>query len=135
MTVCKSNKKRHQEFPYDNDTKMFKLEVAIHTIFYRAGIHGKVVHFKLKNNGHWKRSRAQMAGIVDGKIYSSNCTYLDHPSDRQPDNGFKKKEEQKARRHSEFQIPGPNTIWKTYSGELFAAFDSPGGYGTLTLTF
>ena len=135
MTVCKSNKKDHHPFPYDNDTKMFELEVAIHSIFYGGGIHGKVVHYKLKNNGHWKRSRQQMAAGCGGTVYTGNCTYLDQPIIRQPTSGFKKKEEQKAKRHSEFQIPGNNTIWKTYSGQFAASFDSPVGFGVWTLYF
>jgi hypothetical protein len=135
MTVCKSNKKDQKPFKYDNETKRFELEVAIRSIVLRSGIHGKVIHFKKKNNGNWKRSRAQMAAIIAGKIYSGDCTYLDLPSDRQPNNGFKKREEQKARIHSEFQIPGNSTIWKTYSGEVAAAFESPVGSGTLVLTF
>jgi len=135
MTVCKSNKKDHHGFKYENETKMFEVEVAIHSVFYRGGIHGKVIHFKKKANGNWKRSRAQMAAGCGGKVYSGNCTFLDQPILRKPTNGFKKREEQKAKLHSEFQIPGNNTIWKTYSGELGASFDSPVGYGVWTLYF
>lgn len=135
MTVCKSNKKDHHPFKYDNETKMFELEVAIHSIVYRTGIHGKVIHFKKKNNGHWTRSRAQMAAGCGGTVYTSNCTFLDQPILRQPGSGFKKREEQKAKLHSVEPIPGTNSIWKTYSGQFAASFDSNVGSGVWTLIF
>jgi hypothetical protein len=135
MTVCKSNKKSHHDFKYDNETKMFELEVAIHSIVFRTGIHGKVIHFKKNNNGHWRRSRAEMAAGCGGNVYTGNCTYLDQPIERQPGSGFIKREEQKAKRHNAFTSPGNNTIWKTYSGEFSASFDSRIGNAVWPLTF
>lgn len=133
-TVCKSNKKKVASAYYNNDTERYELEVAINSIGFRSGVHGKVIHFKKKNN-KWKRSRAQMTVGVGGAVYSVNCNGLANINETNPYSGYKKREELKAMRHSAYG--DYYKVWKTYTSQLGASFTTPysGQSGVLTLTF
>lgn len=135
-TVCKSNKKRKAFPTFDNDTRRFKIKVAIHSIAVRSGVHGKVVHYK-KKNGSWKRKRAEMAVSCAGTVYDGNCANSFQFTDREPNSGFRKRKQLATRRHTQAQPPSNSTIWKTYSGEVASSFDTPNTSiaGTLLLTF
>jgi hypothetical protein len=132
MTVCKSNKKSYKSpaYKYDNNTKMFELEVAIHSVGFRSSVKAKVVHYKLKNNGHWKRSREKMAAWVGGNTYGGSCASYGTVNLREPSTGFQKREEKKSVVHTSSPV-----IWKTYSGEISGSFDSPNHYSTWILYF
>ena len=133
---CKTNKKRKESAYFSNDTERYDLEVAIHSIGYRSGVHGKVVHFKLKN-GNWKRSRAKMKAGVGGGVNSnsSNCNGLANINEVKPYSGYDKREELKAMRHSTYG--DIHKVWTTYTNQLAASFTTPysGQSGVLVLTF
>ncbi len=125
---CKSNKKRKDFAVFGNER--YKLKVAINSWVIRSGAKGKVVHYESKN-GSWKRSRAEMAVFCGGKIYNNQCSETFTFSDRNPSpNGWKKRRQLKVARHE------AGVIWRTYSDELSAAFDTPSGNSaSLALTF
>jgi len=136
-TDCKSNKKTTYRYVYNNSTEMIKEKVAITSIFFRSDVHGKVVHYKLKN-GHRKRSRAIMEVNCAGTIYDGGCGYLFPFNDRFPISGFKNKRQMKTTRHSPAQFPpGNGTIYKCFTTQVAASFTTPTIFSgtTLTLTF
>jgi len=124
--ICKTNKKSKASFsPIGDNTQRFELKVAIHSIFIRSGVKGKVVHFK--NN---KRSRVEMAVAAGGMIYNGPCSFLFQFDERIPYTGFKKRKELAIRKHA------VGEVWKTYSGSVASSFNSPGNLsGSLPLTF
>lgn len=129
--TCKSNKKRNAFAEYENGTRRFKLKVAINSWLIRSGVKGKVVHYK-KNNGSWKRKRAEMAVGCGGRIYVGNCAFDNQFIDRNPSpNGFKKRKQLKVARHY------GATVWRTFSNEISSSFDTPNLSisGVLALTF
>ena len=127
---CSTNKKLKSP-PYEpaGTGRRFELKVAINSIAVRSSIKGKIVHFKLKN-GSWKRARAEMAVGVQGYVYSTACVTKGHKSKSNPQTGYKKRNQLKAK-DGEF-----GTIWKTFSGEVSGSFATPEGYGaSLPLTW
>ena len=127
---CNTNKKLKSP-PYEpaGTGRRFELKVAINSIGVRSSIKGKIVHFKLKS-GSWKRARADMAVGVQGIVYSTSCVSKGHKSKSNPQTGYKKRRQLKAK-DWEF-----GTIWKTYSGEVSGSFATPEGFGgSLPLTW
>lgn len=128
---CKTNK-NDKGFPeFENGTRRFKIKVAINSIGFYSSAKGKVVHYKSKNGG-WKRVRTEMSVSLGGKIYSNLCNYDFNFSERKPISGAgwaKRKQVRLVR-------PVWGVIWKTNTGELGAAFDTPSGMqAVLPLTF
>ena len=132
MSICKTNKKRPYTYEPPGTNRRFVFKVAIHSIGVSSSIKSKVVHFKQKNNGSWKRARAKLAVSISGPIYSTVCNYIDTRSKTDPFTGgtYKKRNELRVRSSA------CCTIWKTNNGEVIGILATPEGYGgSLPLTW
>jgi hypothetical protein len=130
MTDCKSNKRLKSPPINATSTRKFYQKVAINAIAARTSVKGKIVHYK-KQNGNWKRKRAEMAVGVSGPVYSLSCNSIGSKSKTNPNGaGYKKRKSLKVK---EWEL---GTIWKTYNGEVGTSFTASGGYsGTFMLTW
>lgn len=125
---CKTNKSDRGEFVVG--TEKFRLKVAINSFGFYGAAKGKVIHFKRKNNGNWKRVRTEMAVAVGGTIYSNSCNESFQFIARSPSSGWAKKKQVKAKRSE------AGKVYKTYTNELSSIFDTPSSaQGTVQLTF
>jgi hypothetical protein len=120
--ACITNKRRTQNF-YDGD-RAYKLKVAIHSILVRSSVKGKVVSFKQKSGGGYKRSRTQLAVSVAGTLYESGCITPTPLSKSNPTSGFKKRRQLKVRRGD------AGITYRTKYGELGSRFDTPSSNGS-----
>lgn len=125
---CKTNKNDKGEFIVG--TEKFRLKVAINSFGFYSSAKGKVIHFKRKNNGNWKRVRAEMAVAVGGTIYSNSCNESFQFVTRAPISGWAKKKQVKARRSE------AGEVYKTYTDQLSSIFDTPSStQGVVQLKF
>ncbi len=89
---CIANKRKKEEFVYASG-RMIKNKVAIRSFFVRSSAKAKVVNYRLKSNGRWRRSRTDMAVSVFGEIYNKQCGEKENVGRRNPETGFKKRGE------------------------------------------
>lgn len=125
---CKTNKSDKGDFVVG--TEKFRLKVAINSFGFHSSAKGKVIHFKRKNNGNWKRVRTEMAAAVGGTIYSNLCNESFQFVRREPANGWARRKQVKAKQ-GEW-----NKIYKTNTDQLSSLFDTPSGtQGVVQLKF
>ena len=115
-------------------SRKYKLKVAVHSIGIRSSAKGKVVSFKQKSSGGWKRSRVQIAVICGGNIYTTNCSFNFAFGIRKPSpSGFLKRKE--------LEVPyrqwgsGGQIVYKTRPNETSATFQLPSGFSANILLF
>ena len=114
---CISNKRKTKDITSPDNTRQFKLKVALNSIWIRSSAKGKVVSY-VKSGNRWKRSRAHIAAGNGGTIYDNNCSNTWNFTGRNPVNGYKKRKEMKEVRR------GYATWWKTMPGQVIATFDA-----------
>jgi hypothetical protein len=94
---CFTNSKTVQDYYNSNNTRRCKLKVKIFQIPFSAGMRSKVVSFRKKSNGHWKRSRLDVETTVQGSLYDNNCVLIaNNVSKREPASGYRTRIELKA---------------------------------------
>jgi hypothetical protein len=123
-TPCKSNKKKKETASFNNNTRRMDFKIAIHSIVIRSSVKAKAVSFK-KKNGHWKRARTKMAVGCGGTVYQGDCSSSFQFNDRNPYNDYKKRKQLKVAYRSQAQVPGNETIWKTYTNLIAGTVDAP----------
>jgi len=121
---CFTNKrKRSGRLVTPDGSRSFICKLAIHAWCIRTGVKGKIVSFKKKNNGSWKRARMKLAISIAGYIYDNGCNSIPPGSLslRNPaPNGYKNRKQLKVARHSSLQT------WKTKTGQLATSFEAQG---------
>lgn len=126
---CFSGKKTSFYYP-PGTTKRYKLKAAIHSIGIRSSAKGKIVSYKQKNSGGWRRSRTEMAVSAVGNIYTKQCNFNFSFSVRKPSpTGFKKRKQLKVMYRD--WGAGGQIVYKTKSNQMGAAFNLPNGYSAL----
>ncbi len=136
ITDCKSNKKKKESVVNGNNTRRIDLKIAITSFWVGSSVKAKAVSYK-KKNGNWKRKRTKMAVGCGGTVYEGDCNGSFQFTQRTPPTGYKMRKGLKSARRSQFQIPGVETNWKTYTGLLGGTVDAPDANvaGTVVLTF
>lgn len=89
---CYTNK--HKKLPYynSNNTRKGDIKVAVNNWFVRGEGKGKVVCYKKKSSGGWKRSRLDVEVNASGNIYNDNsCIGLTQVDLRKPPQGYLKR--------------------------------------------
>lgn len=121
---CFTNKrKRSGRLVTPDGQRSFICKLAIHAWCIRTGVKGKIVSFKKKNNGSWKRARMKLAISVGGYIYDDGCNSIPPGSFsvRNPSpTGYKKRKQLKVAKHTTSQT------WKTKTGQLAVSFEAQG---------
>jgi len=96
-----------------------KLKVAINSWWVRSGAKGKVVSYKKKSNGKFKRARMQLAVGCTSTIYDNHCIQSFTVGDRNPSPwGYKNRKSLKVARHQ------PGIIWKTENNQFGSSFEA-----------
>ena len=135
-TPCKSNKKKKESAIYSSNTRRMDLKIAINSFWAFSSVKAKAVSYK-KKNGNWKRARTKLAVGCGGTVYQGDCGNSFQFTTRKPSSGFKKRKHLKAPYRSQAQVPGVETNWKTYSGQIAGTVDAPdlNFNGTVILTW
>lgn len=119
-------KTRNAWFEPENSNRRYKIKASIHSIGFRSTAKGKVVAFKRKSSGGWKRSRAEMAVSAGGNIYTTKCFLNFSFTLRKPSpNGFAKKRSLKVLYRQ--WGSGGQIVYRTKPNEFAAAISLPNG--------
>lgn len=124
---CVTNRRRHTRLETADQSRIFKVKVAINSWLIRSGVKGKVVSFT--KGSRRKRSRTNLAVSVGGTVRDCRCGTLFTFSNRNPaPSGFKKRKSLKVARHA------VGIIWTTQWGGLSTSFEAQNIFqGGLTL--
>jgi hypothetical protein len=111
---------KNTAFFYPESYRRFKLKVAVHSIWFRSSAKGKVVSYKQKNSGGWKRDRVEMYVGAGGNIYTNDCTFNFTFNISKPTSGFERRKSLKIVYRQ--WGAGGQTIYRTKENEMHSIF-------------
>jgi hypothetical protein len=117
--ACLTNVKEKKPFDIST-TQRFKLKVSVTSIGLRSSARGKVVSFKKKSGGGWKRTRVDMAVALVGLARSNivgACDPFETFNRRNSSTGFSRKKSVKTDKYR--AIP---SIYRVQKDELSSNF-------------
>lgn len=116
-TGCSTNKKADKLLTSPDQSRRFKLEVAIHSIGLRSSVKGKVNSY-IKKGSRWKRSRVNLRVFCSGTIFDNPCGNTTSINISKPGSGYRRCKELKVVQRDWL------TVYKSKPNGISAAFEA-----------